>query len=732
MSEYSAVLRLKFLPHVERQFGPYRKACAALTCESSKGRIAMVPLRLHNLPMSTVTDRRCIVNGDECCEWEVRWSPEPARRTVWPMWGAMAGAASFAYLRVAHPTVSLMEALLIALVPVLVSWVAMSRRVRRETFKREALIQEQVKFVEARHEELREAYLEQEQTRVQLRRKVNQLTALHQAGLLFNATLDRETLLSNVLETLVKELHYDRAMITFYDPVRRVTAEARVIGVTPEVQAFARSREIPVSDPNTVEGLVLLQGKPLLIGDIREWVDRMHPLNRRLAALTGTKSVIAVPLKTKDRILGSLTVDRMQEHSLNEDDLELMVTLANQVVIALDNVSAYRQIEELNVGLEAKVRERTAELEQADRIRTLFLRHVSHELRTPLTSMKGFIENMLDGLTGPLNEKQQAYLTRVLDNESRLIRMIEDLLDRTRIETGRLELVPSNVDLDACLAEVVEHLRPLAEAKRQALEASVPSSFPQVWADRDRLIQIVVNLVQNAIKFTPAGGRIGVAVEEAGEHFAGVRVRDNGPGIPSEYLEKIFDPFFRITQGQKGGPKGLGLGLSIVKTLVELHGGSITARSGPWQGAELSFTIPFVPDKAGPSRASASETKCVLVVDDDLDLQKMLSDRLGARGYRVETSGDGQHAVDAIRAQAFSGVMLDIGLPQLDGIEVLRRIRQVNEQVPVVVMTVWGTQQLAVQAISMGAQAYVLKPFDLAELQRVLDTWFGPIGHGGS
>jgi CheY-like chemotaxis protein/two-component sensor histidine kinase len=346
--------------------------------------------------------------------------------------------------------------------------------------------------------------------------------------------------------------------------------------------------------------------------------------------------------------------------------------------------------------------------------------------------MKGFIENMLDGLTGPLNEKQHVYLTRVLDNESRLIRMIEDLLDRTRIETGRLELSPSNVDLGACLADVIEHLRPLAEAKRQTLEVSIPGVLPQVWADRDRLIQIVVNLVQNAIKFTPVGGQIVLTIEAAGEHFAGVRVRDTGPGIPSECLEKIFDPFFRVTQGQKGGPKGLGLGLSIVKTLVELHGGSITARSGVGQGAELSFTIPFVPDKAGRPQFPGSETKCVLVVDDDLDLQRMLSDRLVARGYRVETAGDGLQAVDAIRTQAFNGVMLDIGLPHVDGIEVLRWIRQVNEQVPVVVMTAWGTQQLAVQAISMGAQAYVLKPFELAELQRVLDTWFGPIEQRGS
>src|SRR6476646_12092173 len=145
--------------------------------------------------------------------------------------------------------------------------------------------------------------------------------------------------------------------------------------------------------------------------------------------------------------LGSLMVDRIQAHSLTQDDLELMMTVAHQVAIALDNASAYEQIEDLNMGLEVKVRERTFELEQADRLRSQFLSLVSHELKTPLTSIKGFLQNLLDGLTGAVNDKQQRYLSRMLENSDRLIRMIEDLLDRTRIQTGKLELVPAELDL---------------------------------------------------------------------------------------------------------------------------------------------------------------------------------------------------------------------------------------------------------------------------------------------
>ena len=184
----------------------------------------------------------------------------------------------------------------------------------------------------------------------------------------------------------------------------------------------------------------------------------------------------------------------------------MLSTLASQVAIALDNTEAYRQVEELNVGLEAKVKERTAEIERADQLRSLFLSHVSHELKTPLTSIKGYMENLLDGIGGALSEKQHTYLCRMKANSERLIRMIEDLLDRTRIETGRLELSQAEVDLEKMVMDVVEQLRPMAVAKQQQLDVARTVDILIVWADPDRVVQIVTNLVQNAIKYTQEGG----------------------------------------------------------------------------------------------------------------------------------------------------------------------------------------------------------------------------------
>ena len=783
----SATLAMKFSDRTLRQFGPYRRRCAHMVCQAAQGIMAAVPVRVHGLPPATLTEISCIANDDEWCQWAIRWQVEgqgtwrhrvwhmvagpaedrspqvrlhvspsheldedttskwtvgsrggaaapihaaacatPSQRYVtWSFCGALAGLTLAVGLRVMSPKASLSEVILLGMVPLLAARMLTNRQLRLESRQREALIQEQITFVESRHEELREAYLEQVQTRVELRRKVTQLTALHRAGLLFSSTLDREALMQKVLETLTSDLQYDRARISFYDPVRQVIKDVRVLGVSPEIQAFVRAREIPVTDPMTPEGMVLLQGQPLLVGDVQAVWDRIHPLNQQLALLTQTKAWIAVPLKIKDRIFGSLTVDRIQAHSLTRDDLELMMTVAHQVAIALDNASAYEQIEDLNVGLEVKVRERTAELEQADRLQAQFLSHVSHELKTPLTSIKGFLQNLLDGLTGPLNEKQQRYLSRMLDNSDRLIRMIEALLDRTRIQSGRLDLVPVEIDLGPCVADAVEQLRLLAQAKQQTLEVVVPSVPLMVWADRDRLIQIVTNLVQNAVKFTPEGGRIMVTVRQENQTLAGISVRDTGPGIPPEFLDQIFDPFFRVKQ-VRGETKGLGLGLSIVRTLVELQGGTIAARSEPGQGAELTFTIPLLPTIAMPRDGASAEAPRILVVEDDPDIRQLLQDRLHAMGYRVQSAVDGVRAVEVMRAERFEGMILDSGLPSMDGMDVLRQIRRWDQQIPIVMVTASGSKESAVRAIGMGAQAYMLKPFDVDELQRVADYWFRP------
>lgn len=610
VTDRSAILKVRFTDHVYRQFGAYRKACAALSCDAMKSALTSVPWHIHRLPDATVQDLSCIANGDEWCEWELRWSQPPRRHTFWPAAALLAGisAALLGMARVRHPGVPLAETAALVLAPAVTAWAIVRRIMRREALTREALIQEQMAGVEARHEELRDAYLDQEQTTVELRKKVNQLTTLHRAGLLFGSTLDRETLIRNVLETMVRDLHYDRAMISFYDRARSVSHDARVLGVSDDVARLATSQEIPVTDPDSLEGTVLLKGQPVLIGNLEEARHRLHPLNQQLAASANANCLLAVPLKVKNRMLGSLTVDRTKAHTLTNDDLSLMVTVGNHVAIALDSAEAYRQIEELNVGLEAKVRERTTELErlnreltavnaqlqELDRLKSVFVSIVSHELRTPMTSIKGYVENMLDGLAGGLTEKQSHYLTRVKLNTERLTRMVNDLLDLSRIEDPEKRkdyLRPASMSLRDLAAEVVESFQAIARQRAIVVKADGGDALPLIHGDRDKLHQVLTNLVGNAVKFTPVGGEVLVETTTAADGSVQVCVADTGCGIPPHEREKVFEKFFRGASIPDEA-RGAGLGLAITKSLVELHGGRIWLESSPGKGSRFFFTLP--------------------------------------------------------------------------------------------------------------------------------------------
>jgi signal transduction histidine kinase len=430
-------------------------------------------------------------------------------------------------------------------------------------------------------------------------------------------------------------------------------------------------------------------------------------------------------------------VNRTREHAVSQDDVNVMVTLANQVAIALDNTDAYHQIELLNVGLEARVRERTTQLETAndqlkeaneqltemDRLKSEFVAHVSHELRTPLTSICGFTDNILEGLAGPLTAKQEQNLTRVKANVVRLTRMIAQLLEQTRMEAGKIDLMLQEVPLIGLAGEVVEQLRPIARSKHQQLILAEAPEDLRVWGDTDRLTQILTNLVDNALKYTPDGGSVTVRLARAGPHFAKVSVTDTGVGIPADEVPQLFDRFFRSRRHRQGHIKGLGLGLAIVKHLVELHGGVIAVKSQEGKGTEVRFTLPLR-QTLERKDASPTATKRILVVDDDADIRDLLRDRLTSDGYLVDTGVDGRAALELLRKTPFDGLILDINMPHVDGLEVLHWVRECQPTMPVIMITAAEARERAVLAMEAGAQAYLLKPFDSKQLRDVVNCWF--------
>jgi signal transduction histidine kinase len=222
-----------------------------------------------------------------------------------------------------------------------------------------------------------------------------------------------------------------------------------------------------------------------------------------------------------------------------------------------------------------------------------FVSHVSHELRTPLTAIKGAVDLILRELAGPLTEKQIHYLTRVRSNTQHLAGLINDLLDLSRIESGRIEVKSTRVFLSAVVHDVVEALRPVAAEKVIALEATICEPSILVWADRDKINQVLTNLIGNAIKFTPVQGRITVSASRNGAESVQVSVSDTGPGVASDEKEKIFAKFYRVAEVNGENSKGTGLGLAISKALVELHGGKIWVESADGCGSTFSFTLPL-------------------------------------------------------------------------------------------------------------------------------------------
>lgn len=356
----SAVLRMKFTDAVYEQFGPYRHRCAELVCQSAKAGLAAVPAQVHHQRPATIVENTCIADGAEHCEWEFRWKAQPQRDWGWAAAALLTGGAVLGYLRLRHPEVSWLEGGVLAALPTVFVWQL------KILASRARLIKEQLASAELRHEELREAFTEQEQATVELRRKVRDLTTLHEVSLLLNSTMDRERLIEAALSALIRDLKYDRAMISFYDKERGVALDGRLFGVPEDVKTFIRSSEVPVTDPNSIEGTVLLREEPVLVQDLRKAWDRLHPINQRLIEMSDAKSFMSVPLKVKDRVIGALTVDRTQDHAVSDSDLDVMTTVAGQLAVALDNADAYRQIEALNVGLEDMVRVRTAQLEEAN------------------------------------------------------------------------------------------------------------------------------------------------------------------------------------------------------------------------------------------------------------------------------------------------------------------------------------------------------------------------------
>jgi signal transduction histidine kinase len=307
---------------------------------------------------------------------------------------------------------------------------------------------------------------------------------------------------------------------------------------------------------------------------------------------------VHLPIKTADEIGTLATAVNQMAAQLEESYTDLAQKAAEHAAMAIENAKLYAQVKQYAASLEAQVEARTRELQESnerlqelDRLKSEFVSDVSHELRTPLTSVKGYVDYLLEGIVGELSPPQRDFLTRVKNNTDRLVRLINDLLDLSRIEAGRVDFRPVKLAMAAVATEVIDALQPLAAEKGVDLSTDMSETDGFVRADRDKVYQVLLNLTHNAVKFTPPGGRVRVRVEGQPHGEVLTVVQDTGEGIPSEELARIFDKFHQVSESPTP-TKGSGLGLAIAKKLIELHGGEIWVRSELGKGSAFGFTLP--------------------------------------------------------------------------------------------------------------------------------------------
>ncbi|MCB0088647.1 MAG: response regulator [Caldilineaceae bacterium] len=365
---------------------------------------------------------------------------------------------------------------------------------------------------------------------------------------------------------------------------------------------------------------------------------------------------------------------------------------------------------------------------EVDRMKTEFVSLVSHELRTPLTSIKGYTEMVLDGDAGEINEEAQEYLGIVFKNAERLVALVNDLLDLSRIESGRIQIKSEPVDLNEIVQTVVLSLQQKIKEKGQNLAVDIAPQATSVVGDRDKLVQALTNYVSNAYKYTPAGGDIRLLVSKR-DDFARVSVRDTGYGISPADQARLFTRFYRVDNSMTREIGGTGLGLSIVKQLIELQGGEVFVESALDKGSIFSFTVPLsaevierpleipVPPSPLPAEMPAAS---ILIVEDDPDSARLIAHQLEKAGYKGQIAHSAEEALGYLAHDLPDLITLDINLPGMQGDELARRLQAdpLTCDIPVLILSVYADNSREMQVNGFALS----KPINQAELLTTVAT----------
>jgi len=413
-----------------------------------------------------------------------------------------------------------------------------------------------------------------------------------------------------------------------------------------------------------------------------------------------------------------LDSDAVSEVELTDDEHELVVTARVSAVI--DAGGHY-------IGRVLALRDVTAEREIAE-MKNEFVSTVSHELRTPLTSIKGYVDLILDGSAGEISEVQREFLDIVKENSDRLVELINEMLDISRIESGRVHLKVEPIDMVESINGTLDTFRAVLTQIGRTVDVQVPEHLPLAVADRDRVGQVLINLVSNAIKYSPGGGEVSITAKHAGE-FVVVSVTDQGLGVSREDQKRLFTKFYRVDTAMTREIGGTGLGLSICKTIIELLGGEIGCKSKLGKGSTFWFSVPVAPQEMvrmpslqGPDQVGGT----VLVIDRDPEIADLIETYLQRRGYDVVKAHTADEALALALKVRPAAITLDVILDEGDGFDLLHRLKERPEtrDIPVVVLSIVCDEG---RSCRMGAANYLEKPIDQTRLLKMIDEITGSI-----
>lgn len=584
----------------------------------------------------------------------------------------------------------------------------------------------------------------------ELEQRLLELATLNEISQSIISTLDLPETLTLITSSARNLMHVAAASVALLEPDGEHLWYAAASG---DGADFIRGQRLPKD--SGIVGWVVAHGAPLLAPDVSQ--DARHYPQFDVLSGFQTRSMLCVPLQSQGVVIGAIAVLNKHQAQFGQEDLRLLSSLAAPAAAAIENARLYTQarqeiaerqlaedrLQAERASLTERVAERTlelsvanAELAHAARLKDEFLASMSHELRTPLNAILGITEGLQEELYGPLNARQHQSVALVGESGRHLLALINDILDVSKIESGRLALEPEIIDVRTTCEASLQFVRQTALHKGITIELQLDPAVRVVRADARRLKQILINLLSNAVKFTPEQGTIGLECtadrQQQRVHFC---VWDTGIGIAQEDIQRLFQPFVQLDSSLSRRFAGTGLGLALVRRLTELHGGHVAVTSELGRGSRFTVTLPW--DSAEPPRQPlASPTArtslqaepggdahpLLLLADDDEVNVTIFRELLELLAYRIVVARNGQEALHLSQSRRPDIILMDIQMPDMDGLEAIRRIRQIPElaAVPIIALTalaMTGDRELCLAA---GANVYLTKPVPLQILQRTL------------